>query len=95
MTLDRASRGGTLATALDAFRADSGARNGAIAPLGLGLAADDVIDATDRLVLRGGIDSYVRLAQVSGEGALVGEKGAGRCVPRKPSGLASSVAPHR
>src|SRR4051794_35176498 len=64
---DLAIRGGTVATAADTFRADVGIRDGRIAAV-----ADKVegarreIDARGLLVLPGGIDSHVHLAQPSG-----------------------------
>jgi len=64
---DLAICGGTVATAADTFRADVGIRGGRIAAV-----ADKVegarreIDARGLLVLPGGIDSHVHLAQPSG-----------------------------
>src|SRR5215218_4410503 len=64
---DLAICGGTVATAADTFRADVGIRDGRIAAV-----ADKVegarreIDARRLLVLPGGIDSHVHLAQPSG-----------------------------
>jgi dihydropyrimidinase len=64
---DLAICGGTVATAADTFRADVGIRSGRIAAV-----ADKVegarreIDARGLLVLPGGIDSHVHLAQPSG-----------------------------
>src|SRR5215204_1204010 len=64
---DLAICGGTVATAADTFRADVGIRGGRIAAV-----ADKVegarreIDARRLLVLPGGIDSHVHLAQPSG-----------------------------
>jgi dihydropyrimidinase len=61
---DLAIRGGTVVTASDTFRADVGIRNGRIAAV-----ADDIqgaareIDASGLLVMPGGIDSHVHLAQ--------------------------------
>lgn len=64
---DTIIRGGTVATASDTFRCDVGIRAGKIAALGddLGPAAE-IIDASGRLVLPGGIDSHVHFAQPSG-----------------------------
>ncbi len=60
-------RGGTVATAADTFRCDVAIRDGRIAALGTELGdAAEVVDATGRLVLPGGIDSHVHLAQPSG-----------------------------
>ncbi|RTL64217.1 MAG: dihydropyrimidinase, partial [Hyphomicrobiales bacterium] len=64
---DTIIRGGTVATASDTFRCDVGIRAGKIAALGDDLgAAAEIIDATGRLVLPGGIDSHVHFAQPSG-----------------------------
>ncbi len=60
-------RNGTVATGSDVMNADVGITDGRIAALGhdLGTAAD-TIDATGKLVLPGGIDSHVHIAQPSG-----------------------------
>ena len=58
MPFDTIIRSGTIATAADTFACDIGIRDGKIAGLGHDLgAAETIIDATDRLVLPGGIDS--------------------------------------
>lgn len=64
-------RGGTVVTASDTFKADIGITEGRIAALGtrLGRGARE-IDATDRLVMPGGIDSHVHVAQPSGGSAV-------------------------
>lgn len=60
-------RGGTVATASDVMSCDVGVRSGIIAALGLDLgSAETVIDARGKLVLPGGIDSHVHIAQPSG-----------------------------
>src|SRR5476649_156585 len=65
--LDTVIQGGTVATASDIFSCDIGIRDGRIVALGHDLgAADQVIDATGRLVLPGGIDSHVHISQPSG-----------------------------
>ena len=63
-------RGGTCVTAADTFRADVAVRDGRIVATGenLGTAAK-VIDATGLLVMPGGIDSHVHLAQYAPPGA--------------------------
>jgi dihydropyrimidinase len=73
--LDTIIRGGTVATASDTFRCDVGVKDGRIAQLGedLGKAAEEVIDATDLLVLPGGIDSHVHLSQDSGPGIVMAD----------------------
>jgi dihydropyrimidinase len=61
---DTVIRGGTLVTAADTFRADVGIRNGKIISVAENLSnATKVIDASGLLVMPGGIDSHVHLAQ--------------------------------
>jgi dihydropyrimidinase len=66
---DLVIRNGTVATAADVFLADVGISNGRISALGerLGKGLDE-IDAKGKLVLPGGIDSHVHIAQVSSIG---------------------------
>ena len=67
-------RGGTIATASDTFHCDIGIRDGRIVALGEDLgAATEVVDATGRLVLPGGIDSHVHLSQPSGPGIVMAD----------------------
>ena len=54
-------RGGTVVTVSSRFRTDVGVRDGRIAQLGGLMEGDREIDATDRLVLPGGIDMHVHL----------------------------------
>lgn len=62
-------RGGVCVTAADTFRADVAVRNGKIVATGDGLgSAHREIDASGLLVLPGGIDSHVHLAQKSAPG---------------------------
>jgi dihydropyrimidinase len=72
--LDLVIRGGRVATASDTFICDVGIRGGKIVALGedLGLAAE-VIDASGKLVLPGGIDSHVHLAQPSGPNIVMAD----------------------
>jgi dihydropyrimidinase len=66
-SLDVVIRGGTIATASDTFQCDVGIRDGRVVTLGHDLgAAREVIDATGKLVLPGGIDSHVHFSQPSG-----------------------------
>ncbi|MEM8972853.1 MAG: dihydropyrimidinase [Pseudomonadota bacterium] len=65
-THDLVVSGGTVVTASDVFRCDVGIKDGRIASLGHGLEGAGVIDASDRLVLPGGIDSHVHVSQPSG-----------------------------
>jgi dihydropyrimidinase len=65
--LDLAIRGGTVATASDTFRADVGVRDGRIVAVAEAVeGAAREIDASGLLVLPGGIDSHVHIAQPSG-----------------------------
>src|SRR6056297_2461256 len=73
MKHDLVIKGGTLATASESFRADIGIRDGNIAPLGHDLGADDVIDATGKLVLPGGIEANCQIAQESGMGLMTAD----------------------
>jgi dihydropyrimidinase len=72
--LDLAIRGGTVVTASDTFRADVGVRDGrivAVAERVEGAARE--IDASGLLVLPGGIDSHVHIAQASGPGIVMAD----------------------
>jgi len=70
--LDTVIRGGRVATASDTVACDVGIRDGRIVALGDALgSADEIIDARGRLVLPGGIDSHVHLAQPSGPGIVM------------------------
>jgi len=71
---DTIVRAGTIATAADTFACDIAIRDGRIVALGHNLGrADVVINAKDRLVLPGGIDSHVHFAQPSGEGITMAD----------------------
>jgi dihydropyrimidinase len=74
MTYDLVIRGGTIATAADVYVADIGIRDGVIEQIGRNLGpASEVIDATGRYVLPGGIDSHVHLSQPSGDGIVMAD----------------------
>src|ERR1041385_7076945 len=74
MAHDTIIRGGTVATASDIFACDIGISGGKIAALGDNLGdAKEIVDATDRLVLPGGIDSHVHVAQPSGPGIVMAD----------------------
>ncbi|MEC5293120.1 MULTISPECIES: dihydropyrimidinase [unclassified Aurantimonas] len=71
---DTVIRDGTVATASDVYPADLGIRAGKIVAIGSDLDdADEIIDASGRLVLPGGIDSHVHIAQPSGEGIVMAD----------------------
>lgn len=74
MSYDLIISNGTVATAADTFACDVGIRDGRIVALGdrLGEAARR-IDASGKLVLPGGIDSHVHLAQPSGGGIVMAD----------------------
>ena len=56
--------GGTVVTAADTVRCDVGVTDGRVVALGADLGgADEMIDATGKLVLPGGIDAHVHLAE--------------------------------
>jgi len=71
--LDLAIRGGMVATASDTFMADVGIRDGRIVAIADALNADDVIDATGKLVLPGGIEAHCHIAQESGMGLMTAD----------------------
>src|SRR5689334_3514698 len=73
-SFDLIIRSGTVVTAADTFAADVGIRDGRIAALGADLGhAHEVLDARGRLVLPGGIDSHVHIAQPSGPGIVMAD----------------------
>ena len=74
MTFDTIIRGGTIATASDTFSCDIGIKDGVVVALGKDLGgAKDVVDASGKLVLPGGIDSHVHLSQPSGPGIVMAD----------------------
>jgi dihydropyrimidinase len=74
MSFDTIIRGGKVATASDTFACDIGIADGRIVALGSDLGeASEIIDATDRLVLPGGIDSHVHISQPSGPGIVMAD----------------------
>ena len=74
MTHDLAIRGGTLATATETFNADIGIRNGRIVTISEAITdAKDVIDATNHIVMPGGIEAHCHIAQESGMGVMTSD----------------------
>src|SRR5216684_5022771 len=72
--LDLAIRGGTVVTASDTFRADVGIRAGRIVAVAAEIeGAAREIDASGLLVLPGGIDSHVHIAQPSGPDVVMAD----------------------
>ena len=66
--------GGTLATASDTFAADIGIKDGKVAALGRDLgSAARTIDATDLLVLPGGVDAHCHIEQKSSGGPMTAD----------------------
>ncbi len=71
---DMIVRGGTVVTGDATVACDIGVRAGRIAALGDDLGnADHVVDAKGLIVLPGGIDSHVHLAQPSGPGIVMAD----------------------
>lgn len=63
--------GGTIATATDTYVADIGIRDGRVAAIAEDLkSADQIVDATDKLVLPGGIEAHCHIEQESGMGIM-------------------------
>ncbi len=61
-SFDLVIRNGTIATAADIMQCDIGIQNGKIAALGIGLGSGaSEIDATDQLILPGGVDAHCHL----------------------------------
>jgi dihydropyrimidinase len=74
LAFDTIIRGGTVATASDTFSCDVGISGGKIAALGADLgSAAEIVDATGKLVLPGGIDSHVHIAQPSAPGIVMAD----------------------
>jgi dihydropyrimidinase len=72
--LDLIIRGGTVATASDTFEADIGIAGGKIVALARDLGdAGEIVDASGKLVLPGGIDSHVHISQPSGPGIVMAD----------------------
>jgi dihydropyrimidinase len=74
MSFDLVIRGGTVATASDTFCCDVGVKAGRITALGQELGpSQEVVEAAGLLVLPGGIDSHVHIAQPSGPGIVMAD----------------------
>ncbi len=68
---DTVVRNGRVATAIDDFKADIGIRDGRIVAIGEGLAKGTrEVDASNRLVLPGGVDTHAHIEQISAGGLL-------------------------
>jgi len=67
-------RNGRVVTAVDEFQADVGIRQGVITTLGQSLPPGRIdIDARDRLVLPGGVDSHCHIEQKSSTGVMTAD----------------------
>lgn len=74
MAFDTILRGGTIATASDTFACDIGISGGRITALGDKLSdAKEIVDVSGKLLLPGGIDSHVHIAQPSGPGIVMAD----------------------
>ena len=73
MTYDLAIKNGTLVTASETFQADIGIRDGRIVAHGENLTGKDEIDATDKLVMPGGIEAHCHIAQESATGSMTAD----------------------
>ena len=91
MTLDLVIKGGTVATASDVFDADIGVRDGRVVAMGEDLTAPDVIDATGKLVLPGGIEAHCHIAQESAAGIMTADDYYTGSVSGLGSSFASSI----
>src|SRR6267142_3506510 len=71
---DTVIRHGTIDTASETYKADVGIKHGRIVAIGETLTdADEIVDAAGMLVLPGGIDSHVHIAQPSGPGVVMAD----------------------
>ena len=74
MTFDTVIKGVTIVTSQETYRADIGITDGRIASIEPELAdGAEIIDATDLLVMPGGIDSHVHISQPSGDGVTMAD----------------------
>ena len=64
---DLTIRGGTIVTASSRYQADIAVEGGRIVQIGGDMTSDQVIDATDRLVLPGGLDMHVHLTSAAND----------------------------
>jgi dihydropyrimidinase len=70
---DTVISGGLVVTAGDRVHCDIGIRDGKVVALGHDLPGREIIDATGKLVLPGGVDSHVHIAQPSGDGIVMAD----------------------
>ncbi len=67
MSYDLVIKNGTLVTASSTYKADIGIKNGRIIAIAEKLECDKIVDATDRLVTPGAIDTHVHLEMPIGK----------------------------
>src|ERR1700756_29183 len=73
-SFDTIIRGGTVVTGAAPVQCDIGVRDGRITALGEDLGnAERIVDAKNRIVLPGGIDSHVHISQPSGPGIVMAD----------------------
>ncbi len=65
--MDLVIRNGTIVTATETYQADVGIKDGVIALIGQEIEGDEVIDATGKYVMPGGIDVHVHLQMTIGD----------------------------
>jgi dihydropyrimidinase len=71
MPYDCVIRGGRIVTAIDDYLADVAVRDGKICAIGEGLGQGEIeIEARDRLILPGGVDSHCHIEQLSAAGIM-------------------------
>lgn len=58
---DKVIKNGTIVTASDTYKGDIGIKDGIIVEIGQNLESDNVIDATGKLIIPGGIDAHTHL----------------------------------
>ena len=71
--LDLVIKNGTVATAADVISCDIGISGGRIVALAESLDGNEVIDATGKIVMPGGIDSHLHLDQPTGDGSVMAD----------------------
>src|SRR5437868_15312382 len=70
MEFDLVIRGGTVVTAERTLLADVGIKGGKVAKVGTSLSSSNTLDARERLVMPGGIDSHCHVEQLSSTGKM-------------------------
>src|SRR5207237_8428466 len=70
MALDLVIRGGTVVTAEKSVRADVGIQGEKIVDVKAGLTGTRTLDATNKLVMPGGVDSHCHVEQLSSTGKM-------------------------